>query len=79
MSMEKFDLDEHYKRAREAVTEEQMAELRNEFDSYYHSLTEGDREIFVLRLSQQAHEEVIRANVLIDFAKEVLNAERQAV
>ena len=77
--MEKFDLDQHYKHAREAVTEGQVTELRNKFDSYYASLSEGEREIFAVRLSQHAREEVIRTKALIGFIKEVLNIEHEAV
>lgn len=77
--MEAFDLDQHYKRARNAVTEEQMAELRNEFDSYHDSLSESDRKLFVLRLSEHAREEIIRTKALIEFVKEVMGMEQETV
>ena len=77
--MKAFDLDQHYKRARKAVTEEQLTELRHEFDSYHNSLSESDRELFVLRLSEHAREEVIRTKALIEFVKEIMGMEQETV
>lgn len=77
--MEKFDLDQHYARAREAVTEEKMNELRSEFDSYYAPLSKEEQDIFVLRLREHVREEVIRTKALIEFVKDIMNAEHQAV
>ena len=66
-------------RARNAVTEEQMTELRNEFDSYHNSLSESDRKLFVLQLSESAREEIIRSKALIEFVKEIMGMEQEAV
>ncbi|MVM39037.1 hypothetical protein GO730_18265 [Spirosoma sp. HMF3257] len=77
--MELFDFDRHYKRIKLATTPEEIAQIRNEYDIHFESLPKDEQEIFVLRLSQYAHEEVIRSKALIEFVKEVIDAEHQAV
>ena len=77
--MELFDFDRHYKRIKLATTPEEIAQIRNEYDIHFASLPKDEQEIFVLRLSQHAQEEVIRTKALIEFVKEVMDAEHQAV
>lgn len=77
--MKLFDFDRHYKRIRLATTPEEIAEIRNECDTHYNSLPKQEQEIFVLRLSEHAREEIIRSKALIEFVKEIMGMEQETV
>lgn len=72
--MKTFDLDQHYKKAREATTPEQVALLRKEFNDYSESLTEEERDVFRQQLEENARKEIIRTRAIIDFVNEVMSA-----
>jgi hypothetical protein len=75
--MELFDFDRHYNRIRLATTPEEIAEIRNEYDTHFESLPKNEQEIFVLRLREHARDEVIRAKALIQFVKEIMGMEQE--
>lgn len=76
---ELFDFNRHYVRIRQAATSEETADIRKEYDAHYEALSESEKEIFTLRLREHARQESIRTKALIDFVKEVLGTEQQAV
>ena len=77
--MELFDFDRHYNRIRLATTPEEIAKIRNEYDTHYDSLPKNEQEIFVLRLREHARDEVIRTRALIEFVKEIMGMEEETV
>ena len=77
--MELFDFDRHYNRIKLATTPEEIAQIRNEYDLHFNALSKEEQEIFVLRLREHAREEVIRTKALIEFVKDIMSAEHQAV
>ena len=77
--MELFGFDRHYNRIRAAATPEEIAEIRGEYDAHFDSLPKSEQEIFVLRLSEHAREEIIRSKALIEFVKEIMGTEQETV